>query len=235
MTYKQIICAIDTDNLTHAKNIIHQIAPNIGLVKLGLEFFTKYGADGVREIQSLGVDIFLDLKFHDIPNTVAKAVMQATKLGVKIMTIHTQGGVEMMQAAKQASIATASELGIAAPMIFGVTILTSMERQNLRDYGVDMPISQMVNNLAQLAVRAGLDGCVCSPLEIAILRNNHPTLKLLTPAIRPKGVDSDDQKRIMTPPEAIDAGADYIVIGRPITNHNNPKQASYDIRKSLEI
>ena len=192
--------------------------------------FTYFGPSFVKELIDLGFDVFLDLKFHDIPNTVAKAVTAAANMGVWMVNVHASGGFEMMSKAKQAL----EKFGDKAPLLIAVTVLTSMDEVELKRLGVEKSAQQQVMHLAKLAKEAGLDGVVCSAQEAKILKaelgNN---FKLVTPGIRPEGSDAGDQKRIMTPKEAIEAGSDYLVIGRPITQAQNPVQVLSDVNKSI--
>lgn len=231
---ERIFCAIDTPDLDRALSIASAVKGNVGGLKLGLEFYSALGPDGIRQISALGVPVFLDLKFHDIPNTVGGAIKALGPLGPKMITIHTFGGLQMMKAAKQASLEAAKENGVKAPLILGVTVLTSLDDQDLRSMGVGSNAADQVVTLAGLAQKAGLDGIVCSPLEISRIREKFGDgLKLVVPGIRPVGAEAGDQKRVMTPGEAIKNGADYLVIGRPITGAANPAAAARAIAQSL--
>ncbi|MCX6902759.1 MAG: orotidine-5'-phosphate decarboxylase, partial [Verrucomicrobia bacterium] len=188
----------------------------------------------VRRIRATGAAVFLDLKFHDIPNTVAKAVAAATRLEVQMLTIHTSGGLAMMQAAEEAAQSTAASNGRPAPLVLGVTVLTSLDSQALAEIGMDANVGRQVERLAGLAVRAGLRGLVCSPLEVAGLRQILPAnIQLITPGIRTGSEKADDQRRTLTPREAMDAGATWLVIGRPICAAENPRVAAEKILASL--
>jgi len=234
MNKNPIICAIDTTNIDEAKALANGLNGNVGAIKLGLEFFTAHGAKGVKEVTSSGVPFFLDLKFHDIPNTVAGAVKAATKLGAFMITIHTLGGKEMMKAAVKAAKEEADKRGIEKPIVLGVTMLTSMDESDLSDIGVSGDIKSQVQRLAELAVESGLDGCVCSAHEIEAIREvTGNELTLVVPGIRPEGSDAGDQKRVMTPKQAIKEGADYLVIGRPITQADSPFAAAKEIFESI--
>ncbi len=231
---EKIYCAIDTANLKEAKTLASALKGAVGGLKLGLEFYSAVGVKGVEEIAALGLPIFLDLKLHDIPNTVAKAITALGPLVPKMMTIHTAGGVAMMQAAKTASLASAEKYGYPAPMILGVTVLTSLDDNDLAAMGVKARSAEQVVTLAGLAREAGLDGIVCSPLEIERIRKEFGNnLKLVVPGIRPEGAEKGDQKRIMTPSQAIEKGADFLVIGRPITGASYPAAAAHAIADSL--
>jgi orotidine-5'-phosphate decarboxylase len=221
-----IIAALDVPDAGRALELAGQLAPAVGAFKIGKELFTAAGPDVVRRVRDLGADVFLDLKFHDIPNTIAKAVASAARLDVQMLTIHASGGTAMMQAALEA----AGD----GPLILGVTVLTSMDENDLAEVGVQKSPADQVLHLARLATRAGLKGLVCSPKEIAPLRQAlPPETTLVTPGIRPTGTDPADQKRTMTPAEALAAGANWLVIGRPICAAENPRQAAEDILDSL--
>jgi orotidine-5'-phosphate decarboxylase len=216
-----IFCAFDTPDVTKAQNLCKAIKGLIGGMKLGLEFFSSVGPPGYKDVSDVGLPIFLDLKLHDIPNTVAKAVTSLLPLEPSILTIHTQGGFDMMAAAVQAAN-EAKDLGFRRPKIVGVTILTSLDQTDLASMGVEDTVKDQVARLGHLAKTSGLDGCVCSPFEIKILREVcGEDFLLVVPGIRPKGADVGDQKRIMGPRQALDAGADILVIGRPITEADN--------------
>lgn len=236
MHYNPIICAVDTTDVEKAAELAKSLEGSVGALKLGLEFFTANGAAGVRQLSSPRAPIFLDLKFHDIPNTVAGAIRATAGIDSFMMTVHTAGGVAMMKAAYDASMEVAATTGKARPMVVAVTVLTSLDQQDLTDIGVDSPVADQVRRLADLAQSAGLDGVVCSPMEISLLRGHcGDDFKLVVPGIRPEGSDSGDQKRILTPREAIQRGADYLVIGRPITGSPDPRAAAQSILSSLNI
>ena len=230
----QILCALDTDDLGKAAALAKNLAPHIGGVKLGLEFFGAHGPQGFKEIAALGMPIFLDLKLYDIPNTVAKAVKSLMPLAPLMMTIHTSGGGEMMSKAAKAAAEAAADLGCACPLMIGVTILTSMDESNLKDIGYNSNMPSQVLKLAKLAKQSGLDGVVCSPLEIEMIKQEcGKDFILVVPGIRPSGSNSGDQKRIMTPEQAIKKGADYLVIGRPITEADDPVRSAQNIIKEM--
>jgi orotidine-5'-phosphate decarboxylase len=221
-----IIVALDV-SAERASKLVEDLAPVVGAFKIGSTLFTNAGPDFVRKVRATGASVFLDLKFHDIPNTVSGAVASATALDVQMITIHTCGGVEMMKAAEDAAQNTARELNRPAPLILGVTVLTSMDDATLREIGLPASAEQQVVHLAQLAAKAGLRGLVCSPLEVTKLRSFIPkTMQLVTPGIRTGSEKADDQKRTMSPKEALAAGANWLVIGRPIYAASNPKQAT---------
>lgn len=229
-----VFCAIDTVGVEAATVLARQIKPHVGGIKLGLEFFCANGRDGYARVAEVGLPIFLDLKFHDIPNTVAGAIRAVAPLAPSILTIHTQGGPEMMRRAAEAAREEADKAGVKAPTVVGVTVLTSMDDDDLTAIGVpDAPDTQ-VSRLAALADKCGLDGIVCSPKEIALVREVVRTdFKLVVPGIRPKGITKGDQKRVTTPVDALSAGADVLVIGRPITQANDVSAAAAAILDSL--
>lgn len=236
LSYNPIICAIDTIDVEKAKELADSLTGSVGAIKLGLEFFTANGATGVHGVTSPKSPIFLDLKFHDIPNTVAGAIRATAGIDTFMMTVHTQGGRAMLRAAIDASMEVAATTGKERPIIVGVTVLTSLDQKDLTSIGVDQGIAHQVRHLADLAMQTGLDGVVCSPQEITILREHcGPDFKLIVPGIRPEGSDSGDQKRTMTPHEALERGADYLVIGRPITEAADPKAAAQSILQSLNL
>lgn len=229
-----ILVAIDTPDVSHAVATAHAVQPHVGGIKLGLEFFVANGARGVAEVAQAGAPIFLDLKFHDIPNTVAKAIAATAGIECFMMTIHTSGGPEMMRRAAHAADEIAQSTGKARPMVVGVTALTSLDSDDLRAVGIERPIAKHAESLAQLAQKSGLDGIVCSPHEIETIRNAcGEDFTLVVPGIRPVGSDAGDQKRIMSPAEALAKGADFLVIGRPITQADNPTEAAKAIANSL--
>jgi orotidine-5'-phosphate decarboxylase len=230
-----IICAIDTTDVEQAKRLSQQLGGSVGALKLGLEFFTANGAAGVAQIASQAFPVFLDLKFHDIPNTVSKAIKATAGSDTFLMTVHTQGGKAMMRASADAAAEVAITTGKKRPMVVGVTILTSMDQNDLGSIGVASSVSDQVVRLAELAQASGLDGIVCSPHEIDLIRKACGVdFKLVVPGIRPAGSDAGDQKRVLTPKEAVDKGADYLVIGRPITEAADPKAAAQAIWESIQ-
>jgi orotidine-5'-phosphate decarboxylase len=229
-----IIAALDVPTKESAIQLAKQLAPVVGAFKIGSELFTSAGPDIVKRIRATGASVFLDLKFHDIPNTVAKAVAAATHLDVQMITIHTSGGIEMMRAAELSAKQTAKDFGLQPPLVLGVTVLTSLSDAELGDIGFGKKLSEQVEHLAKLAMQAGLRGFVCSPLEISSLRKLLPEdVQLVTPGIRTGGEKSDDQKRTLTPKQALDAGANWLVIGRPIYAVENPCAAAEKILATL--
>ncbi len=244
----RILVAIDSSDIAISKKLSNKLQGIVGGIKLGLEFFNANGHDGVRQVihDDIGnvprgkacynQPLFLDLKFHDIPNTVAAAVRSVMPLNPKIINVHISGGIAMMKAALAAANFAAETLGVARPMVIGVSVLTSMDDDDLRAVGQIGTTTEQVVRLANLAQEAGLDGIVCSAREIAAIRQACGNeFKLIVPGIRPHGSDINDQKRIMTPSEAVNAGADYLVIGRPITKSNNPINAVKVIINELNI
>ena len=229
-----IIAALDVPSAEQALKLAQLIAPAVGAFKIGGELFTAAGPDIVRRVRATGAAVFLDLKFHDIPNTVAKAVASAVKLDVQMLTIHTSGGAEMMRAAEKSAQDTAKSLGLPAPLVLGVTVLTSSNHETLAEIGCEPNPENQVTRLAQLAVKAGLRGLVCSPLELVALRKILPAhIQLVTPGIRTGTEKADDQKRTLTPREAMLAGASWLVVGRPIYAAENPRAAAEQILESL--
>lgn len=225
-----LILALDVPTREEAAPLLRQLRGNLRWVKLGLQMFTAYGPNYVREVAGMGFDIFLDLKLHDIPNTVAKAVESLGPLPIKMLTLHTSGGAEMMRAAKTAQEKTNPDL-----LLLGVTVLTSTDAAGLNDIGVTATPADQVARLGRLATGVGLRGLVCSPLEVELLRRTLlPTTQLVTPGIRPAGeAGGDDQKRVMTPADAARAGSSYIVVGRPILKAPDPAAAARAILAEL--
>lgn len=218
-----------------AYSLAQAVGPHVGAIKLGLQFFTAHGAAGVRLLSEQRQPIFLDLKFHDIPNTVAKAIEATAGINTFMMTVHTSGGRTMLQRAIDASMRVADMTGQERPLVIGVTVLTSMDQDDLDMVGVRAPLHEQVLRLADLAQSSGLDGVVCSPYEIDMIKRQcGHDFKLVVPGIRPAGSEKGDQKRILSPKEAVDKGADYIVIGRPITDAPDPAKAAQEILASLK-
>lgn len=229
-----IIVALDVPTADQAIALAEQVAAAVGAFKIGSELFTAAGPEMVRRIRATGAAVFLDLKFHDIPNTVAKAVASAVRMDVQMLTIHTGGGLAMMQAAEESAQKTAAQAGVNAPLVLGVTVLTSMESKDLEEVGVTAGVGHHVERLAQLAARAGLRGLVCSPLEVAGLRQSLPAhMQFVTPGIRAGNDAAGDQKRTLSARQAMEAGANWLVIGRPIYAAPNPRAAAEAIRDSL--
>jgi orotidine-5'-phosphate decarboxylase len=229
-----IIVALDVPTAEAALKLVEQLAPVAGGFKVGSELFTGAGPDIVRRIRERGAMVFLDLKFHDIPNTVAKSVTAAVQLDVQMLTVHTSGGLEMLKAAEQAAQETAWRLSHSPPLVLGVTVLTSLDAGALKEIGLDANVDYQVRRLATVATKAGLRGLVCSPLEVTKLRQALPSAtQLVTPGVRTGAEKADDQKRTLTPREALSAGANWLVIGRPIYAAENPRAAAERILESL--
>ena len=229
MTNK-IIVALDYEKESDALALVDQIDPSLCRLKVGKEMFTTLGINFVKQLHQRNFDVFLDLKYHDIPNTVARAVRSAADLGVWMVDLHASGGLRMMEEAKR----ILEHYGKDAPLLIAVTVLTSMEDLDLLQIGINASLMEQVLRLAHLTQRAGLDGVVCSPQEVKILRNAcGEDFKLVTPGIRPIGADFGDQRRVMIPTAAIRAGSDYLVIGRPITKADNPVEVLRSINASI--
>ncbi|MBA3652034.1 MAG: orotidine-5'-phosphate decarboxylase [Chthoniobacterales bacterium] len=214
----RIIVALDLPARAAVLDLVRDLSPHPGLFKIGLQLFISAGPDIAREVRDLGGRIFLDLKLHDIPNTVARAVESASSLGAEMLTLHLQGGRSMVEAALQAAPAEM--------LLLGVTVLTSADESALREIGVAATVEEQVMRLAQVAAECGLRGLVASPQELRPLRRAHGSeMTIVTPGIRPTGTNLHDQKRAMTPRAALEAGADYLVIGRPITAASDARAA----------
>ena len=230
----RIFVALDTADLDLGLELARALKGLVGGMKIGKEFFTALGPEGVRKIQAAQMPIFMDLKFHDIPNTVAGAVRAAISLRPAVLNVHAAGGRTMMEAARDASAAESQRLGVKKPLVLAVTVLTSLDAHDLADIGVDGHPVDQVKRLAALTQESGLDGVVCSANEIGPLRDQcGPTFKLLTPGIRPAWAVSGDQKRVVTPADAVVRGSDYLVIGRPITGADDPAMAARRICEEL--
>ena len=229
MNNSRIVVALDFPSADKALALAEQLDPKACRVKVGKELFTRSGPETVRKLVDQGFDVFLDLKYHDIPNTVAHACAAAADLGVWMVNVHASGGRKMMEAAR------AALTGDDAPLLIAVTVLTSMDQRDLVELGVDVSPAEQVLRLAKLAESSGMDGVVCSPKEITLLRKEISNeFKLVTPGIRPAGSATGDQKRIMTPSQAVDLGSDWLVIGRPITAAEDPLAALSAINQELE-
>jgi orotidine-5'-phosphate decarboxylase len=232
----RIVLALDVDNDRDALAIVAELKDFVGLFKVGHQLFTAYGPDIVRRIIGMGGRVFLDLKYHDIPNTVAKASAEAVKLGVSIFNVHSLGGIDMMKAAAESARETAEKHDLPAPTVLAVTILTSMDEKSMRkELKITRSLQREVVHLARLAQRAGMHGVVASPQEIKMLRRTiRGKFVVLTPGVRPAWADKDDQLRVMTPGEAVRAGADYIVVGRPVLKASDRKAAVEKILEELK-
>jgi orotidine-5'-phosphate decarboxylase len=226
----ELILVLDAPSVRPLVPVLKRLAGTVRWAKVGLELFTAEGPDSVREVAGLGYEVFLDLKLHDIPNTVARAVESAARLPVRMLTVHASGGREMMRAAVGAQQQAGPGL-----LLLGVTVLTSLGGGDLADLGVAGSPGSQVLRLARLAVGSGLRGLVCSPLELPNLRAQLPSdLKLVAPGIRPAGAETHDQRRVMTPGEAVRAGASYIVVGRPILQAGDPVEAALAVLAEMK-
>ncbi len=232
---EKIILALDGMNQREVFDLVEQL-PNLQWVKVGLELFVSSGPEVIKELRERGLRVFLDLKFHDIPMTISGACRQAARTGAELITVHACSGFVALKEANLAAINGAAEVGCKPPTLLAVTVLTSWESKRFsRELGITEPIEQRVEFLAQLAAEAGLGGCVCSPLELKTLRKLfHEPFKLVTPGIRTKGADLQDQTRVMSPSEALSYGATYLVLGRPITKAIDPVIAFKNLCSELE-
>jgi orotidine-5'-phosphate decarboxylase len=233
---ERLVLALDVNDFKKAEELVGGLIDYVGAFKIGNQLFTAEGPKVVDMVNKKGGKVFLDLKFHDIPNTVARAAEVATKLGVSIFNVHTSGGYEMMKAAAEATAKISQELAIRKPIILGVTLLTSINQEILeKEIGIIKRLEEQVVHLAKLAKASGLDGVVASSWEIKEIRKAcGEDFVILTPGIRPAGQSSDDQKRVMAPQEAIKLGANFLVVGRPIRNAANPVEAVKQILKEME-
>lgn len=226
----RIIVALDYPDRAAAIAMARQLDPALCRVKVGKELFTRCGPSIVETLQTLGFEVFLDLKFHDIPNTTARAVQAAAELGVWMVNVHASGGRRMMEASREAL----EKVNGADTLLIAVTVLTSMEQQDLAEIGLDLPPLEQVVRLARLTRDSGLDGVVCSAREVATIRDAvDGPFALVTPGIRPASAEQGDQRRVMTPAEAIRVGSDYLVIGRPITQAQTPAEVAAQIRQEV--
>ncbi len=240
MTFSQIrnpiVVALDVDSARQALSLVDQLRGTVGMFKVGKQLFTAEGPDVVRRIIGMGERVFLDLKFHDIPNTVARAGVEAARLGVSIFNLHAMGGSKMMRAAVEMLNEAIEREAIPRPMILGVTVLTSHTQESLNEVGIERKLEDEVVALARLCVSSGIDGVVASPQEIVPIRKavDNPGFAILTPGVRPAGVALGDQSRVMTPAEAIRAGSNFLVVGRPITAADDPVLAAQKIVEEIE-
>lgn len=240
MTFSQtrnpIVVALDVDSARQALSLVDQLRGTVGMFKVGKQLFTAEGPDVVRRIIGMGERVFLDLKFHDIPNTVAKAGVEAARLGVSIFNLHAMGGSKMMRAAAETLNEVVEREKMPRPMILGVTVLTSHTQESLNEVGIERKLEDEVVALARLCASSGIDGVVASPQEIVPIRKavDNPRFAILTPGVRPAGAALDDQSRVMTPAEAIKAGSNFLVIGRPITAADDPVLVAQKILEEIE-
>ncbi len=230
MSQAKVIVALDFADKREALSFVDKVEPSACRLKVGKEMFTYFGPEFVTSLTRKGFDVFLDLKFHDIPNTVAKACVAAADLGVWMVNVHAVGGQKMMEAAKQAVV----NAGGNQPKLIAVTVLTSMSEADLKQTGINCNIATQVAHLAGLTQQSGFDGVVCSAHEASMLKTKFgKDFQLVTPGIRPHGSAQGDQTRIMTPQQAVQAGVDYMVIGRPITQSANPLETLAAINQSI--
>jgi orotidine-5'-phosphate decarboxylase len=236
LTKDKLIVALDVPTAAETRALVAALRDVVGMFKIGSQLFTTIGPEIVKDIIDSGARVFLDLKFHDIPAQVAGAARAATELGVSMFTVHASGGGEMMSRAAEAVAETAARTGLARPRVVAVTVLTSVDSLTLSEIGIASSPMECVLRLAKLAANSGMDGVVASPLEAQALRSSltNPGFLLVTPGIRPAGGPLDDQKRLTTPAAALRAGADYLVIGRPITGAKDPLAAARTILAELE-
>jgi orotidine-5'-phosphate decarboxylase len=232
----KLIVALDVETAREALNLFSALKDVAGMFKIGSQLFTASGAGLVREIVTAGGRIFLDLKFHDIPNTVAAAGVEAARLGVSIFDVHACGGSEMMRRTAEAVAETALREGINRPLIIGITVLTSMDDSTLAETGFSSSTTEQVSRMARLADESGLDGVVASPHEVKLVRETvgRNNFVIVTPGVRPSGAANDDQRRVMTPTDAVRAGADYLVVGRPILKATDPALAAHQIVEEMQ-
>jgi orotidine-5'-phosphate decarboxylase len=229
----KVYVALDAPDAKIALSWVKDLVAINPYFKVGLELFSSHGPSLIQEIRKLGGKVFLDLKFHDIPNTVAGASRASVNMGVDIFNIHCGGGSEMMLAASRACEEEAQKLSVPKPILLGVTVLTSLDDKAIQEIGFPRSAGAQVKHFVDLAIQSNLDGVVCSPQEIALVKSIKKDFQVLVPGIRPAGSEMGDQKRVTTPAEAVEAGADFLVVGRPITQAKNPKLALENILKEV--
>jgi orotidine-5'-phosphate decarboxylase len=234
---ERLVVALDVETAAQALALVERLRGLAGMFKVGKQLFTAAGPEIVRRITALGEQVFLDLKFHDIPNTVAKAGVEAARLGARIFNLHALGGSAMMRATVEAVNEAAEREGWRRPLLLGVTILTSHSQASLAEIGIHQTVEEQVIRLARLCQASGLDGVIASPHEIAPIRSatREGEFVILVPGVRPQGAARHDQSRVMTPGEAVRAGADYLVVGRPITEAEDAAQAAQKIVEEIEL
>lgn len=232
---ERVIVALDTSDLKYAKKLVCTLKDSVKIFKIGSELFTSHGLKAVQMVHEHGAKVFLDLKFHDIPNTTAQAARAAARLGVFMFNVHASGGLQMMQEACMASADEARKQNLPSPKLIAVTLLTSLSQAEIdKEIGFRKPVDEMVLDLADLASKAGLDGVVASAMEVKKIKSKMgPQFLIVTPGIRPLGAEKGDQQRVVTPAEAFKLGSDYIVIGRPITEAPDPGKAAERIFQEL--
>ena len=234
MADERLIVALDVSTMDQMKDIVSSLGDSVSFYKVGMELFYAEGEQTVRYLQEEGKQVFLDLKLHDIPNTVAHGVASLTRLGANLLTIHGQGGAIMMEQAVKAAKETAAQLGVERPKLLAITALTSFDDENWVKIGGQLPIADQVIKLAKLARDSGMDGVVCSPLEAKMIRQAcGPDFLIVTPGVRPSFATSDDQKRIATPAKALQDGASRLVVGRPITTATDRREAARLINEEI--
>jgi len=232
---ERLILALDVDDLERVKALVSLLGSKVGMFKVGKQLFTHAGPQAVKLIQGMGGEVFLDLKFHDIPNTVAKAAIEATRLGVKMFNVHASGSLEMMHLTVREVSRVCRQEGLRRPIMLAVTVLTSLNKSDLQRVGVDGEVADQVIRLALLTRQAGMDGVVASPQEVASIRAAcGRRFIIVSPGVRPQRAKRNDQRRVMTPEETIRAGADYIVVGRPIMEAKDPMSAAQEIITEME-
>ena len=232
---ERLILALDVDDLERVKALVSLLDSKVGMFKVGKQLFTHAGPQAVKLIQGMGGEVFLDLKFHDIPNTVAKAAIEATRLGVKMFNVHASGSLEMMRLTVREVSRVCRQEGLRRPIMLAVTVLTSLNKSDLQRVGVDGEVADQVIRLALLTRQAGMDGVVASPQEVAPIRAAcGRRFIIVSPGVRPQRAKRNDQRRVMTPEETIRAGADYIVVGRPIMEAKDPMRAAQEIITEME-
>jgi orotidine-5'-phosphate decarboxylase len=233
---ERLIVALDVDDLEQATEFVRQLSGEVGMFKIGKQLFTHAGPQAVRQIQELGGEIFLDLKFHDIPNTVAKAAIEATRLGVKMFNVHASGSLEMMRLTAKEVARVCRQQKLRKPIMLAVTVLTSLNQDDLERVGVERKVADQVVRLALLTQEAAMDGVVASPHEVADIRAAcGRRFVIVTPGIRPSDNKHNDQQRVMTPQDAIRGGVDYIVVGRPIIEAKDPVAAARAIVADMQL
>lgn len=232
---EKIIVALDVSNITELEKLVGKLRSVVKIFKIGSELFTSCGFQAIDVVRRKGGKVFLDLKFHDIPNTVMKASKAITRQGIHMFTVHTVGGLDMMKAAVEASREEAGRVKTPPPLVLGVTVLTSLSAKDMPLIGIQGTVGEEVLRLAKLAEKAGLSGIIASPQEVAVLRKNlKKDFLIVTPGVRPLWSQKNDQERFATPKEAIENGADYLVIGRPITAQEDPKAAAEKIISEIK-